>query len=130
MDLKEFITETISAIVDATSELQGKYDEDDIIINPPSNRSSDEAYLPENSGYKYRRVQSIEFDVAVSASSDTSGGGKAGIKVMSLELGAKGEKSVSSEKVSRVSFSVPITLRPSSHEASNKSIHVPNPTYP
>ncbi len=66
-----------------------------------------------------RRVQNVSFDVAVTASSEKSGGAKAGIRVMSIEVGAKGDKTVSAEQVSRVSFKIPITLKPSSHEATN-----------
>lgn len=119
MDLKEFISETVSAIADATTDLQCRYTAEDILINPPSAQSGSDVYQPGSSNYTMRRVQNVSFDVAVTASSETSLEGKAGIRVMSLEIGAKGDKSVSAEQVSRVSFKIPITLKPSSHEAIN-----------
>lgn len=110
----------MSAIVDATSALQDKYTADDILINPPSAQSGNDVYQPGSSNYTMRRVQNVMFDVAVTAASETSGGAKVGIKVLSLDIGAKGEKSASAEQVSRVSFQIPITLRPTSHENTNK----------
>ncbi|WP_268247445.1 hypothetical protein [Roseobacter sp. MH60115] len=44
MDLKEFIAETISAIADATTDLQEHYTSEDIVINPPSAQSGSEVY--------------------------------------------------------------------------------------
>lgn len=122
MDLKEFIAETISAIADATSELQQKYSDKDILINPPSSRSGNDVYQPDSENYTMRRVQNISFDVAVTASSETSGEGKAGIKVLSLDIGAKAGKSIAAEQVSRVSFSIPLTLHPTHHEAQNADV--------
>ncbi|WP_109464019.1 trypco2 family protein [Albibacillus kandeliae] len=120
MDLKEFIQETISAIADATSELQERYTEKEILINPPSALNNHTTYSPESRNYTYRRVQDIEFDVAVSASSEKSVGGKGGIKVLSVELGAQGEIAKADEHVSRVHFKIPITLRPSDKEKENR----------
>jgi hypothetical protein len=121
MELKEFITQTISAISDATTELQATYAEDGIIINPPTSHQSGDVYMPGNSGYTSRRVQNIHFDVAVTASSETSGNAKAGIKVLSAQLGAGGSKAVAAEQVSRVSFDVPLTLKPSTEEERNEA---------
>ena len=39
LDLKEFIKATISAIAEATSELQEEFGKDGILINPPSAQS-------------------------------------------------------------------------------------------
>ena len=120
MDLKEFISETISAIADATSELQAKYETEDVIINPPSAQSGGEVFQLESANYTMRRVQNIAFDVAVTAASEGKGGAKAGIKVLSIEIGADGAKSVKAEQVSRVSFQIPVTLKPSKQEAVNQ----------
>jgi hypothetical protein len=49
-----------------------------------------------------RRVQNISFDVAVTASSEKAVCGKAGIKVLSIELGIDGTKAVSYEQVTRL----------------------------
>ncbi len=119
MELKEFISETIAAIVDATSELQKKYATDDIVLNPPAAQSGSDVFQAGSRNYTMRRVLNIAFDVAVTASSELSGGGKAMIKVLSVEIGGDGAKSVMAEQVSRVTFNVPITLKPSRHEEKN-----------
>jgi hypothetical protein len=122
MELKEFITATMSAIVDATSELQTRYENDGILINPPSSQSGTPVFQPDSAHYALRRVQNVSFDVAVTASSSISGGGSGGIKVFSAELGAKTEGAKSDERVSRVQFQIPLTLKPSCHEKTNGAL--------
>lgn len=116
MDLKDFVTETISAIVEATNDLQARYYDEGILINPPTAQSGSDVFEPQSPNYRFRRVQQIAFDVAVSASDETAKDGKAGIRVLSVELGGGGSQATSHEKVSRVSFSVPITLKPTADE--------------
>ena len=121
MDLKEFISETISSIADATIELQKKYAEHDVLINPPSAQSGNDVYHPGSENYTYRRVRDIAFDVAVTAGRETSGGARAGLKVLSIDLGGSAEHSAAQENVSRVQFSIPMTLPPTTDEADNTS---------
>jgi hypothetical protein len=122
MELKEFIEEAISAIIDSTTELQKKYADEDIVINPPSAQSGADVFQPRSGNYTMRRVKNVDFDVAVTAATESSKSGGAGIKVVSLNIGGKGAKSASSEQVSRVSFSIPLTLKPSSHEGINMAV--------
>ncbi|NCQ66118.1 MAG: hypothetical protein GW748_00020 [Alphaproteobacteria bacterium] len=131
MDLKDFILETISSIADATSDLQEKYSKEGIIINPPADEyGKGKDYKNGDPNYTIRRVQNINFDVAVTAYSEQAGGGKAIIKVMSvLELDSDGKKSISAEQVSRVSFEVPMTLKPSKNEAENMKKAEKNRSY-
>jgi Trypsin-co-occurring domain 2 len=123
LDLKEFIKATISAIAEATSELQEQFGQDGILINPPSAQSGSDVYQPKSRNYTMRRVQRVSFDVAVTAGTSTSGGGSGGIKVWSAEIGGKLEKSASDERVSRVQFEIPMTLKPSSEEAANMQLN-------
>ena len=120
MDIKDFIIETISAIADATTELQSDYEEQGVIINPPVSVKERDLYEDGGIGSHYRRVETVEFDIAVTAASETSGGGKAGLKILAIEAGADGQHSRRKEDVSRVKFSVPISLSPSSAEGANK----------
>ena len=122
MDLKEFISATISAIAEATSELQVKFANDGILVNPPAAQSGADVYQPGSPNYTMRRVQRVVFDVAVTASNEAVGGGSAGIKVWSIEVGAKQEKTSMQEKVSRVQFEIPMTFKPSVHEATNLAV--------
>jgi hypothetical protein len=54
------------------------------------------------------RVQEVKFDIAVTAASKTEGGGSGGIKVLALDLSAKGGHSIENSTVSRIAFSIPI----------------------
>ncbi|WP_299953799.1 trypco2 family protein [uncultured Roseobacter sp.] len=120
MDLKDFVKETIAGIVDATTELQEIYEEKGVVVNPPVSVQERDLYEENNADHTYRRVETIEFDVAVTASSETGGGAKAGLRILSAEAGLDGKRSHSSEEISRVKFSVPISLPPSKAEGDNR----------
>lgn len=122
MDLKDFIKETISSIADATSELQEEYIEKDIIINPPSMYDRETEFEAGDFRYTLRRVVNVAFDVAVTAEKETAGKAKAGLKVMSMEIGGGGEHKRTHESVSRVQFSVPMTLSPDTSEAEHRRL--------
>lgn len=101
MELREFVRETLTEILNAVREAQdevnqhhGKHG----VINPTWNDQEDLA----------EHVQVIRFDVAVTASDQAVKGGKAGIKVWSIEAGGKLEEQTQNKTVSRISFTVPI----------------------
>lgn len=54
------------------------------------------------------RTEKVEFDIAVTASSEDSKGGKAGISVYGLGAGAEGKKTKADSTVSRLKFNVPV----------------------
>jgi Trypsin-co-occurring domain 2 len=116
MDLKDFIKETITDVASAITELQIELEQSGVIINPPVDFKDSSVFEPDSSSHTFRRIQTIEFDVAVTAASETSGGGKGGLKVLSFEAGAEGKHSRQNEQVSRVRFSIPLVLSPSSAE--------------
>ena len=120
MDLKDFIKETIVGIVEASRELQERFEKEGVIINPPVSLKERDLYEHGDTRHKYRRVETVEFDVAVTASTESSGGGKAGLKVLSFDAAAEGRHSRQSEQVSRVRFSLPLVLSPASIEGVNK----------
>ncbi|KIC25381.1 trypco2 family protein [Leisingera sp. ANG-S3] len=111
MDLKAFIKETTQAVIDATSDLQEANRGKGAYVSPEitcRTLKADNDILTVDSGRhaKQLAVQSIEYDVAVTAGSET--GGEGGIKVMGLNLG--GGHSVTAESVSRISFQIRIAL--------------------
>ncbi|MEP1589212.1 hypothetical protein [Sulfitobacter sp.] len=77
MDLKDFITETITGIIEATSDLQAHWAEAGIIVNPPVDSRHPELYEHGSTVHVYRQIQTVKFDVAVTAASEKAGGGKA-----------------------------------------------------
>lgn len=121
MDLQDFIKETIRGIATATKDLQFELEDKGVIVNPPLNSSRRDLYLHEDSTSILRRVEVVDFDVAVTAASETAGGGKAGLKVFSLDASAGGTHARTNEQVSRVRFSVSLVLAPTVVEGRNRA---------
>ena len=121
MDLKDFIKETVSGIVNATSELQSEFESHGVVINPPVSTTDRDLYEHEEKGHRYRRVEVIEFDVAVTAASGSAGEAKAGLRIFSAEAGIDGKHSRNNEEVSRVRFAIPIVFSPARVEIANKA---------
>ena len=108
--------------MEATLELQDEYQHANVIVNPPVSVTERDVYEEDGPAHTYRRVETIEFDVAVTATSESAGGGKAGLRILSVEAGFDGKHSKTSEQASRVKFNIPITLTPSVAEAKNKEV--------
>ncbi len=117
MDLKDFIKETIASIATASSELQDELSDQEIIINPPvTSRDHDDSFVVGSAAQPRRSIISVQFDVAVTAASETTGEGGAKLKVWEIGVGAEGSHSRTSEQVSRIQFRVPMSLKPSREE--------------
>jgi hypothetical protein len=101
MELQEFICNSLMQIMAGIASAKGKYDSrssGDGVICPTWNGPTDQK----------DRMQEVKFDVAVTATSKTEGGGGGGIRVIALDISAKAGHSVENSTVSRISFSVPI----------------------
>jgi hypothetical protein len=122
VNLKDFIKETIGGIVEAAKELRDDYFEDGVLINPPVSVDGDRIYGEDSSRHTFRRIEEVEFDLAVTASSESSGKGRVGIKVFSAEAGVHGDHQRKNEEVSRVRFKIPLTLPPNVVEADNRNL--------
>lgn len=102
MELKEFIESATTDIIEAISELKGKYNvnyiESDYERNPIS---------PLQQTYNDNLSHSIDFDIAVTTSenSNSKTGGKLGIKIINANVG--GEQNYTNENSSRIKFSIP-----------------------
>jgi len=116
MDLKDFIKETVSAIVSATLELQAELGPTGAIVNPPTSSSNDMTFEKHSPIQTMRKVEVVDFDVAVTAKSETSGEVKAGARILMVEIGGKADHGRAKEDVSRVRFQIPIVLPPSPEE--------------
>ena len=123
MDLKDFVKETVKAITLATHELQDELKDAGAIVNPPTTGSGNDTFQINGTNHTFRRVQNIEFDLALTTSSSTSGDGKAGMKIFVLEASAGASHARTSEEVSRVKFSIPLALPPSDQESANRQAH-------
>jgi|SRR6516162_6997805 hypothetical protein len=105
MELKEFVTETLLSITEGVGEAIRRRLEDKSgvsVINP--------VWAGMEVDWK-ELVQQVEFDVAVTEADKTTGGGKAGIRVLPLvEVAGEGSKAWERSTVSRIKFSVPVIL--------------------
>lgn len=111
MELREFVAqalaETIQGVLDAQTALgtNGKF------VNPQLSTSQgvlqQQGRMLSNQG---QIVQTVEFDVAVTASSATGTKGGIGVVAGVFALGSQGQSSAESVAVSRLKFSVPVAL--------------------
>ncbi|WP_103258748.1 trypco2 family protein [Tabrizicola aquatica] len=123
MDLKDFIKETVKAITEAAHELKSELADVGAIVNPPTNGSRADTYKSAGAGDILRRVQNIEFDVALTTTSSVAAGGKAGLKIFVVEASGDAAHTKANEEVSRIKFSIPIALPPSDEEAMNRQLY-------
>lgn len=107
MDLSEFVRETLNNVVAGVVLSQEDLKKTNAIINPST--------IDENGfislSYGNKRIVNVSFDVAVTV--DDIEGDKAGIKVSVANFfsgSVGGETKTANQKVSRVSFEIPILL--------------------
>ncbi|OPZ54330.1 MAG: hypothetical protein BWY90_00147 [Deltaproteobacteria bacterium ADurb.BinA014] len=111
MNLQEFVTQTIIAIVNGVADAKAKLGEDR--VNPiveAFDRKHNAANSVRLMDKKGNLMRNVTFDVAVTASQATGTKGSLGIIVAGVGLGTKGQTDKSNATVSRVQFTVPVTL--------------------
>jgi len=104
MELQEFVTETLLALVRGVSDARKQHQG-----IAPRLRSSEA--IPTHSGTAGAHM--VQFDVAITVASKDASGIKAGITVVNFISGSAGTKLEAANEnstVSRVRFSVPITF--------------------
>lgn len=111
MDLKEFVTMSLTQIVQGVSESAAEISKLGGSVSPAFSGNGKADQLGVSMDGKGSPVYAVEFDVALVAS--TSLGGEAGAKLQIasfVNIGAKGTTTDKQESTSRVKFSVPIQL--------------------
>lgn len=110
MDLKDFVANTISGIIEGLVEAQARIEPHGGFVNPGnlmgSTKDRGESALWDNRNNNYAR--SISFDVALTVQDGSSTGGKIGVATGFLNLSAGGESQNNQMAVNRVQFAVPI----------------------
>lgn len=96
MDLKDFVRESITQIMDGVQEAIDERGSKYGVINPAWNTAHQAIASP------------VEFDIAVTAVDKNEKGVNAGLKIWSVEFGGKGNISAENSTVSRIKFSIPI----------------------
>ena len=111
MKLKEFIKTSLAEIVAGVSAAQDAVTPFGGVVNPKSDLQGTQMPTYQGDDGRKRILQQVEFDVAVTVSSATEGGGGLSVAVPGL-LGAKagGSATESKESISRLRFHVPLGL--------------------
>lgn len=108
MELKDFVSQTLTQILDGVKTSQAYAKENNAGINPPypsffGDKAS--SYLKGKNG---GIIQYIDFDVAVTTIEGTGTKGGIGIFVGPVGIGAQGKSDSSNTSVSRIKFSIPV----------------------
>jgi hypothetical protein len=110
MDLKEFVAETLTQIIDGVKEAQRRTEAvEGTSVNPHLSAPPELArYGILNAGGNVAQV--IQFDVALTAMEGTGTKGGIGVVAGVFNLGSAGQSQTENSSVSRVKFSVPLAL--------------------
>ena len=110
MRLQDFISESISQIINGVKDAKNKNDTD-ARINPSELRLSSSVEQRELFDFRSHILLSkVEFDVAVTTEEATGTKGGIGIFVGAIGLGSHGQSDTRSSSVSRIKLNVPIAL--------------------
>ena len=114
MELKEFIKESLSQIIDAVKETQEKYKDTNVLVCPDDVQGEDNNLYIDNENFnqyynRYTRVQNIEMDIAISVTEKE--GNKSGIGIAKIiNAGISSENAQQNESISKIKFSIPVVL--------------------
>ena len=111
MELKDFVKETLSQIIDGVKLAQEYVADKGAKINPGfppmyQDKGGQSIYDRDTSTFS----QNIKFDIAVTVSEGTKTKGGMGIFVGEIGIGAQGQSNASNQSMSRICFSVPIVF--------------------
>lgn len=103
MDLQEFVTSTLVQIVNGVAEAR------DQIATGATGASVNTRLRNPSASVAVAPPQPVEFDVAITVSTEATAGVKSGIKVAVFNFGAEAGARSTSEAVSRVKFAVQLS---------------------
>ena len=113
MDISVFIKETIRQICDGGYQASIDCSQSGVVVNPTITIGENGDYfIPRkpSSVSMQRRVQKIDFDIAVEASETEQSNGQAGISIKIVTGGGSHSMESKNTTVSRICFSVPVCL--------------------
>lgn len=113
MDISEFIKETIHQICDGITQAAIDCSQSGVIVNPTiSVGENGDFFIPRkpSSVAMQRRVQKIDFDIAIEVSESKQCNGQAGVAIHVITGGGSRSKESKDTTINRVCFSIPICL--------------------
>lgn len=112
MELKSFVSQALSSIVEGVVEAQATASKHGASINPSGLMRSTQTVSTDavwdNTTNNYARL--VSFDVAVTVEEGTTTNAKIGVVAGILNLGAGGASANKEQAVSRIQFAVPVLL--------------------
>lgn len=121
MELKEFITDTVSQIAEAVTELNKKNAVTGLAVNPAvpegGMRTNEKLHLLDCDC----SLTNIEFNLSLTTSENKGSGAKVGVFASIVGAGASSSENAQSESVSKIRFSLPVLLPTKSVRFLNRS---------
>jgi hypothetical protein len=110
MNLRDFISETLTQIAEGVKDAQGKSSTHGSRINPKLTTAAHNAIQHGLMFASGSATQLVHFDVALTAIEGTGTKGGIGVFAGAVSLGASGQSKTENASVSRVQFVVPVVL--------------------
>jgi hypothetical protein len=111
MDLKEFVSQALADVVQGVLNAQQALGTNGKYINPElSTQQGTHERHGKLVSIQGQLVQTVEFDIAVTATEGTDTKGGIGVVAGFLTLGSQGQSSAETSAASRIKFSVPVAL--------------------
>ncbi|MBQ3535189.1 MAG: hypothetical protein IJA57_00355 [Alistipes sp.] len=111
MDLKEFTKQTLVQIVEGAAEANKALGKHNAFIPDTNMYNKNECYYAVDDDKVQRKVISVDFDVAITATESEGANGGASLKVASLLcLGGETENKTENQTISRVKYTLPLVL--------------------
>lgn len=109
MDIKEFVSTALVQVMEGVADAQAKASALGGIVNPtPYSRTNEAGHIGLTADGQM--ILTMSFDIAVTASSESSAEGGARLQVLSLKAGAGASGKWAEGTASRIQFVVPLLL--------------------
>lgn len=110
MDLKEFTRQTLVQIVEGAAEANEALGKHNAFIPDTNMYNKNECYYAVDNDNIQRKVISVDFDVAITATESEGVNGGAGLKVAMLNIGGGAESKTENQTISRIKYTLPLVL--------------------
>jgi hypothetical protein len=112
MNLRDFVKQAIVEIIEGVADANSEIGQD--CVDPSPHMTTQPQELAKQgyfNGQNHRLVQSVDFDVAVTATEGTETKGGIGIFVAGFGVGTQGSSNQASSSLSRIRFKIPISFK-------------------
>ena len=110
MELKTYVAETLTQIVDGIIIAQQDLKEKKAIVNPPTTVESKGLFYEGLPPHRQKTVQMVEFEVILGQTEGVEAKGSIGVFFASIGVGAQGKTETGSSATNKIKFSIPIVF--------------------